>query len=32
MAEILTKQTTPEAGLQAANDAFAKQLKDAGYL
>jgi ABC-type glycerol-3-phosphate transport system substrate-binding protein len=32
VAEILTKQTTPEAGLQAANDAFAKQLKDAGYL
>ena len=27
VAEILTKQTTPEAGLQAANDAFAKQLK-----
>jgi ABC-type glycerol-3-phosphate transport system substrate-binding protein len=32
VAEILTKQTTPEQGLQAANDAFAKQLKDAGYL
>ena len=31
IAEILTKQTTPEQGLQAANDAFAKQLKDAGY-
>jgi multiple sugar transport system substrate-binding protein len=32
VAEILTKQTTPEQGLQAANDAFAKQLKEAGYL
>jgi ABC-type glycerol-3-phosphate transport system substrate-binding protein len=32
VAEILTKQTTPQQGLQAANDAFAKQLKDAGYL
>jgi ABC-type glycerol-3-phosphate transport system substrate-binding protein len=32
VAEIITKQTTPEQGLQAANDAFAKQLKDAGYL
>jgi ABC-type glycerol-3-phosphate transport system substrate-binding protein len=32
VAEILTKQTTPQQGLEAANDAFAKQLKDAGYL
>jgi ABC-type glycerol-3-phosphate transport system substrate-binding protein len=32
VAEILTKQTTPQQGLQAANDAFAKQLTDAGYL
>ena len=32
VAEILTKQTTPEQGLQAADDAFTKALKDAGYL
>ncbi len=32
VAEILTKQTTPEQGLQAANDSFAKSLKEAGYL
>jgi ABC-type glycerol-3-phosphate transport system substrate-binding protein len=32
VAEILTKQTTPEQGLQAADDAFAKSLKEAGYL
>lgn len=32
VAEILAKQTTPEQGLKNINDAFATQLKDAGYL
>lgn len=32
VADILTGTVTPEQGLQNANDAFATQLKDAGYL